>query len=328
MKDMNIVITGGAGFLGSMLTTSLLRDYSSDIKSITVVDQLPAKKNNLDTKKVKFAIADITVPEQVEPLITKETTHVFHLAAIVSSHAEEDFDLGVKVNLHATQILLERCRQVNKDIRFVFSSSLAVFGGDLPNKIMPMTATQPNNSYGAQKAMCELLINDYGRRSIVDAVAVRLPTICIRPGVANKAASSFVSGIVREPLKREKTNCPVNMNLPIWISSPETVISNIIHAGMLSIDKTIKFRVFNLPGIAVTSKVMIDSLSSTAGKEYLNYISNDIDPFISEFMDNLPKSFDNSKELSLGFNVDKCFKTILESYVNKHTDIQLEEPVL
>ena len=318
MNQMNVVITGGAGFLGSMLTSSLINNYSSQISSITVVDITPMIDSTVKDSRVNNVVANIADKEHLSTIITSETTHVFHLAAIVSSHAEKDFDLGVSVNFDATRLLLERCREVNKDIRFVFSSSLAVFGGNLPSQITPMVATQPINSYGTQKSMCELLINDYTRKDFVDGISVRLPTICIRPGVANKAASSFVSGIIREPLKGEKSNCPITEDLPIWISSPETVIENIIHAGNLSLNDDASFRALNLPGIKVTTKEMLIALKNDVGEASLQLVTHNFDPNIEKFMSNLPQSFDNEKEISLGFKVDIDFKSILVSYIKQY----------
>lgn len=314
---MNIVITGGAGFLGAMLTQTLLRRFP-DITSLKVVDRVVLAESAQTDRRIVSVVADITNPADVEGLIDTETTHVFHLAAIVSSHAEEDFDLGVKVNLTATQLLLEKCRQVNPAIRFVFSSSLAVFGGQLPAVIEPMTATQPSSSYGTQKAMCELLVNDYGRRGLVDAITVRLPTICIRPGTPNKAASSFVSGIIREPMKGEGANCPVRQDLPLWISSPSTVIDNIIHASQLSAEHITGFRTFNLPGIQVTPATMLAALADVAGPQRLALVSNETDPAIERIVASWPQAFDNDKERALGFQADRDFPTILASYLSQY----------
>ncbi|GAA5647790.1 D-erythronate dehydrogenase [Vibrio proteolyticus] len=314
---MNIVITGGAGFLGAMLTQTLLRRFP-DITSLKVVDRVVLAESAQTDRRIVSVVADITNPADVEGLIDTETTHVFHLAAIVSSHAEEDFDLGVKVNLTATQLLLEKCRQVNPAIRFVFSSSLAVFGGQLPAVIEPMTATQPSSSYGTQKAMCELLVNDYGRRGLVDAITVRLPTICIRPGTPNKAASSFVSGIIREPMKGEGANCPVRQDLPLWISSPGTVIDNIIHASQLSAEHITGFRTFNLPGIQVTPATMLAALADVAGPQRLALVSNETDPVIERIVASWPQAFDNDKERALGFQADRDFPTILASYLSQY----------
>ncbi|KKC98050.1 D-erythronate dehydrogenase [Photobacterium halotolerans] len=313
---MKIIITGGAGFLGAMLTDTLLQRYD-DIERIKIVDRIAPDLSQFDSR-VSAVVGDITHPADIDSLIDADTTHVFHLAAIVSSHAEEDFDLGMKVNLLATQLLLEKCRQVNPAIRFVFSSSLAVFGGELPDLIEPMTATQPSSSYGTQKAIGELLVNDYGRKGFVDAITVRLPTICIRPGAPNKAASSFVSGIIREPLKGEPSNCPVEPTLPLWISSPETVIDNIIHASQLPAEAITGYRTFNLPGIQVTPAEMIAAMTETVGAGFAERVSYEADAAIARIVGSWPKGFNNASELTLGFKADKDFQSVLQAYLAKY----------
>ncbi|EJL6327658.1 SDR family oxidoreductase [Vibrio cholerae] len=322
---MNIVITGGAGFLGAMLTQTLLKNYSDTIESLTVVDRVAPSNSVTQDLRVKVIVADITDPQQVATFIAPTTTHVFHLAAIVSSHAEQDFDLGVNVNLTATQLLLEQCRHVNPAIRFVFSSSLAVFGGQLPDIVTPMTATQPSSSYGTQKAIGELLVNDYGRKNLVDAISVRLPTICIRPGVPNQAASSFVSGIIREPLKGETSNCPVDLDLGLWISSPETVINNIIHASQLEPSAIQGYRTFNLPGIKVTPRIMLKAMASQVDIARTQLVSVKKDTAIEAIVASWPQEIDNTHELSLGFQVDSDFNSVLASYISTYPIIEMED---
>ncbi|WP_417526852.1 D-erythronate dehydrogenase [Marinomonas shanghaiensis] len=311
---MNIVITGGAGFLGTELLKALLAN-SPTINSIKIVDKVLLNDTLLTDTKIQSIIADITVEEDVSKIIDKDTTHVFHLAAIVSSHAEEDFELGMLVNLKATQLLLDRCREVNTSIRFVFSSSLAVFGGKLPEKIDYMTAMQPSSSYGTQKAICELLVNDYTRKGFVDAVSIRLPTICIRPGAPNKAASSFVSGIIREPLKHEKSNCPVDIHLPLWVSSPNTVIKNMIHASQIDTRLLEGFKTINLPGLQTSPKEMIACLAGAYDDSYLDLISYERDEKIEKIVSSWPKSINNEKELSIGFVKDQSFHSIFTEFV-------------
>lgn len=321
---MNIVITGGAGFLGAMLAQTLLHHHADTIESLTVVDRVAPNSAVTQDSRVKAIVADITDPQQVETLIAPTTTHVFHLAAIVSSHAEQDFDLGIKVNLTATQLLLEQCRRVNPAIRFVFSSSLAVFGGQLPDVVTPMTATQPSSSYGTQKAMGELLVNDYGRKHLVDAISVRLPTICIRPGVPNQAASSFVSGIIREPLKGQPSNCPVDLDLGLWISSPETVIENIIHASQLERSAIQGYRTFNLPGIKVTPRIMLAAMAERIDPARTQLVSVTKDRAIEAIVASWPQAIDNTHELSLGFRADVDFNAVLARYISTHPVVEME----
>ncbi|MGF1681367.1 D-erythronate dehydrogenase [Photobacterium minamisatsumaniensis] len=322
---MNILITGGAGFIGTKLAQALLK--RTDVNKITLVDIQDSVLIGEDPRLQSIKI-DMTTQAGVDQAITSEITHVFHLAAIVSSHAEADFDLGMMVNLKSTQLLLEKCRQTNPNIRFVFSSSLAVFGGSLPEEIMPMTATHPSSSYGTQKAIGELLVNDYARKGLVDAVTVRLPTISIRPGKPNKAASSFVSGIIREPLNSEQSNCPVKPDLKLWISSPEKVTENILHAGMLESSQLsqLSFRTLNLPGIQVTPSEMIATLDRLTGRSLSSYISFESDPQVSQIVSSWPQQINNDIELNMGFRADTSFTEILNAFITN--EINQEECVL
>ncbi|MGR5063016.1 D-erythronate dehydrogenase [Photobacterium sp. DNB22_13_2] len=312
---MNIVITGGAGFIGTLLAESLLKN--NDVKKITLVDIQESRLTGSDSRIESINI-DMTLPQNIDKIITNDVTHVFHLAAIVSSHAEADFDLGMSVNLSITQLLLEKCRHTNPDIRFVFSSSLAVFGGKLPDEILPMTAMQPVSSYGTQKAIGELLVNDYSRKGYVDAVTVRLPTICIRPGKPNKAASSFVSGIIREPLNGQESNCPVDPDLKLWVSSPNKVVENILKAGLIKADQLTKlsFRTLNLPGIQVTPSEMITTMNAITEKDLSDYISFDIDLQIDRIVSSWPQCINNDIELSLGFVADSSFTDVLAHFIH------------
>ena len=187
-----------------------------------------------------------------------------------------------------------------------------------------MTATQPSSSYGTQKAICELLVNDFGRKGLVDAITVRLPTICIRPGSPNKAASSFVSGIIREPLKGETANCPVDIDLPLWISSPKTVIDNIIHASQLTAESIVGFRTFNLPGIQVTPELMLNVMENTAGNKRTKLVTFQTDPTIARIVASWPQSFNNSTELALGFQVDDNFESIIQAYLSQYPILEME----
>ncbi|WP_158145055.1 D-erythronate dehydrogenase [Vibrio metschnikovii] len=322
---MNIVITGGAGFLGSLLAQTLLQQDSGSIQSLMIVDRVKPNGAITEDPRVSAIVADITDPQQVATLIGPKTTHVFHLAAIVSSHAEQDFDLGIKVNLTATQLMLEQCRQVNSEIRFVFSSSLAVFGGALPEVVTPMTATQPSSSYGTQKAIGELLVNDYGRKNLVDAISVRLPTICIRPGVPNQAASSFVSGMIREPLKGQTSNCPVDLDLGLWISSPETVIQNIIHASRLERSAIQGYRTFNLPGVRVTPRTMLAAMAEQVAPSRTDLVTIKKDKAIESIVASWTQAIDNTKELNLGFSVDANFNAVLSRYLTTCSVIEMED---
>ncbi|OBX08615.1 hypothetical protein QV08_04020 [Gallibacterium salpingitidis] len=313
---MKIIITGGQGFLGQRLARTLLQQKEVVIDELILVDiNEPVIPNN--DQRVRSIKMDLRSEDTVKEIITKDVDAVFHLAAIVSSHAEEDPDLGYQINFLATRNLLERCRAVNPKIRFIFSSSLAVYGGKLPEMIEDQTAVTPQSTYGSQKAMCELLINDYSRKGFVDGIVLRLPTICIRPGKPNKAASSFVSGIIREPLTGEVANCPVDQSLALWLSSPDTVISNFIHALTLPSLAQRDWHVINLPGFTITVESMLNQLALIKGEEILNKVTYQFDSKINDIVASWPAKIDIARALSLGFSVDNNFADVIHQFINK-----------
>ncbi|KGQ70536.1 hypothetical protein A1D23_01715 [Chelonobacter oris] len=311
---MKIVITGGQGFLGQRLAKTLLQQNELKIQELILVDvNEPIIPSN--DSRVRSIKMDLRHAHGLNDIITKETTAVFHLAAIVSSHAEEDPDLGYEINFLATKNLLEACRKINPHIRFIFSSSLAVYGGQLPEVITNSTAVTPQSTYGTQKSMCELLINDYSRKGFVDGIAVRLPTICIRPGKPNKAASSFVSGIIREPLNGESAVCPVSKALLLWISSPNTVVCNFIHALTLPSLAARDWHVINLPGFTVSVESMLRDLASIKGETILEKIEFRFDKKIHDIVASWPAKIDCSQASALGFHVDNNFTDVINQFI-------------
>lgn len=311
---MKVVITGGQGFLGQRLAKTLLAQNNVQIDDLILIDVVkPIAPNN--DPRVRCYEMDLREPTGLDELITKETDAIFHLAAIVSSHAEQDPDLGYEINFLATRNLLEICRQNNPKVRFIFSSSLAVFGGELPETILDSTAFTPQSTYGTQKAMCELLINDYTRKGFVDGIVVRLPTICIRPGKPNKAASSFVSSIMREPLHGETAICPVSEELRLWLSSPNTVVANFIHALTLPSLPQRSWHTINLPGFSVTVKQMLSDLSQIKGEVILKHIKFEFDESINNIVASWPARIDNTQALALGFNVDSNFQSVIQQFI-------------
>lgn len=311
---MKVVITGGQGFLGQRLAKTLLTQHNVQIDDLILIDVVkPIAPNN--DPRVRCYEMDLREPTGLDELITKETDAIFHLAAIVSSHAEQDPDLGYEINFLATRNLLEICRKNNPKVRFIFSSSLAVFGGELPETILDSTAFTPQSTYGTQKAMCELLINDYTRKGFVDGIVTRLPTICIRPGKPNKAASSFVSSIMREPLHGEEAICPVSQDLRLWLSSPNTVVANFIHALTLPSLPQRSWHTINLPGFSVTVKQMLSDLSKVKGEEILAHIKFEFDESINNIVASWPAKIDNTQALALGFNMDSNFQSVIQQFI-------------
>ena len=309
---MQIIITGGSGFLGQRLKDALLNsDIAFDDLLLADVSEPTdvCADSRVQTRKVDLADASA-----MASLITAETQIIFHLAAVVSSQAEADFDLGWRVNVEATRNLVEACRHARSGIRFVFASSLAVYGGDLPPVVDDSTAVTPQSSYGMEKAIGELMVNDYSRRKFLDGRVLRLPTICVRPGKPNRAASSFVSSIIREPLNGESAVCPVSPELPLWLSSPETVTKNLIHAASLDGEALGSWRTVNLPGIGVTVKEMLDALRRNSHDEILSMIAFKEDPAVMRIVSSWPSRIDNRRALGLGFGVDSSFDEFIQQY--------------
>lgn len=312
---MQIIITGGAGFLGQELVKQLLKSnlaFSEILLADIVLPKNPTNDNRIISSQI-----DISDQKSADQLISKSTIIVFHLAAIVSSHAEKDFDLGWKINVDGTRFLLEACRKINNKIRFVFASSCAVFGGQLPDIVQDNTALQPQGSYGSQKAIGELLVNDYARKGFINGISLRLPTVCIRPGKPNLAASSFVSGIIREPLNEEEAICPVPKELAVWISSPNTIIQNFIHAANILENENLNWRVVNLPGIKITVEEMLNALENKTNKQTINLVKFEENPAIQALVNTWPVEIDNTNAIHLGFQVDDNFETFIELYLNR-----------
>jgi nucleoside-diphosphate-sugar epimerase len=310
---MQIIITGGGGFLGQRLAQALLNSPVAFEELLLVDMVLPA--NPSPDARVRYLAVDLTAEGAAAALVTTRTGIIFHLAAVTSSHAEDDFDLGWQVNLEVTRQLLEACRHTKPGIRLVFASSLAVFGGLLPAIVNDSTAVTPRSSFGTQKAMGELLLNDYTRKGFVDGLALRLPTICVRPGRPNHVASSFVSSIIREPLHGEPAICPVPPDLNLWLSSPVTVIHNLLHAAALPRASVAGWRTINLPGISVTVQQMLDAMGRLTDAATVARVRFEPNESINAIVSSWPGAIDNTRALQLGFEVDAHFDSFISQYM-------------
>jgi nucleoside-diphosphate-sugar epimerase len=310
---MQIIITGGGGFLGQRLAKALANSTVGFTELVLVDINQPT--NPTEDSRVRCIQKDLFGPGEPESLISANTKLIFHLAAIVSSHAESDFELGYQINLDVTRRLLEACRSSSSSIRFIFSSSLAVYGGALPEVVDDTSVITPQSSYGTQKAMGELLVNDYSRKGYVDGLVLRLPTICVRPGKPNKAASSFVSSIIREPLQGDEAICPVPASLPLWLASPDTIIENLLHAAIFDISNLGNWRTLNLPGIGVTIQDMLDALLRHSDEQTLAKVRFEPNEAISRIVSSWPGKIDNSRTLDAGFNVDLNFDYFIEQFI-------------
>jgi nucleoside-diphosphate-sugar epimerase len=320
---MKIVITGGSGFLGQRVASELLkRGHLNDaggnpqpIRELVLVD-IATPANGLLDARVRYAIGDAAIPQFIAETFGDDTEGIFHLAAVVSGAAEADFDLGMHVNVDGTRGLLDACRRLQNPPRVLFASSVAVFGAPLPEVVTDATTPTPHTSYGIQKLIGELLVSDYSRRGFIDGRTVRLPTVSIRPGKPNAAASSFASGILREPLNGIEAICPVEPETKLWLISPRLAVECLLHGFTLPAAKLGRTRSLSLPGITVSVEEMVASLTRVAGPETAGRIRWQPDARIRAIVKSWPARFDTARADSLGFPRDEGgFDRIIGDYV-------------
>lgn len=321
---MRVVITGGAGFLGKLLAQKILvrgqlndaRGELREVSELVLVDMTAAQDEPwLADSRVSQVVGDVADRAVLARALTAATGSIFHLAAVVSGQAEADFDIGMRVNVDATRTLLELTRALPAPPKFVFTSSIAVFGGRLPAVLPDDQRLTPQGSYGAQKAMGELLVSDMSRRGMIDGRALRLPTITVRPGKPNKAASSFASGIIREPLAGVDAVCPVAPATRMWVQSPPRVIENLLighdaPASAVGFDRSI-----SVPGISVAVGDMVASLRRVAGEAVAARVSWQLDPAIDRLVSSWPQAFAADRARALGMTADDDFDDIVRAYM-------------
>ena len=308
---MKILVTGGAGFLGKRLTALLLA--RPDIDEIVLLDMAPAK--GLSDPRLRIVAGDIADPALMGSLIDEKTAGVFHLAAVLSGQSESDFDLGMRINVDASRLLLEVCRKRGNRPRVVFTSSVAVYGGELPDVVTDDLALRPASSYGMEKAVAELMLSDYSRRGFVDGRVMRLPTVSVRPGVPNSAASSFASGIIREPLNGVDAVCPVAPRTRLWLLSPRRAVECLAHGFDLDADALGGQRAVNLPGITVTAGEMVEALRRVAGEEAASRVRWERDATIERIVGSWPGAWDTTRAEALGFKGDANFEQVVRAYI-------------
>jgi D-erythronate 2-dehydrogenase len=311
---MKILVTGAAGFLGHRLASALL----AGVPGLPKVSRLVAVDTEacpFDDPRVDCKTGTITDDRFTSSIVETDLDAVYHLAAVVSGQAEAEFDLGMRVNVDATRALLEACRRLRQPPRFIFTSTLAVYGGALPAIVPDDIAVVPQSSYGAEKAIAELLVIEYSRKGFVDGIACRLPTVAVRPGVPNAAASSFVSGIIREALAGTDTVCPVPLDTRLWITSPELATTNLLHAARVQTSDLEDRRTVNLPGLSVTPEEMLDSLERVAGAAVRAHVRCELDRRIMQIVCTWPGAFDVSRALRLGFSVDRDMDSIVRQFI-------------
>jgi nucleoside-diphosphate-sugar epimerase len=316
---MKILVTGAAGFLGRRLARALLAGAPGlpKVSRLVAVDTAACP---IDDPRVDWKVGTIADHHFTSSIVESDVDVVYHLAAVVSGQAEAEFDLGMRINVDATRALLEACRRLEKPPRFIFTSTLAVYGGALPAIVPDTVALMPQSSYGAEKAIVEILVNEYSRKGFVDGIVCRLPTVAVRPGAANAAASSFVSGIIREPLAGIDTVCPVPFDTRLWISSPELVTANLVHAARLQTSDLGDWRAVNLPGLSVTPQDMLDGLERVAGAAVRARVRSELDRRIMHIVCTWPGTFDVSRALRLGFSADRDIDSIVRQFIAERTD--------
>jgi nucleoside-diphosphate-sugar epimerase len=320
-KRVKVLIIGAAGMVGRKLTDRLVADGTlagTPISALHLVDIVPPQAPQVGYP-VTAGAADLTAPGTANTVIASRPDIVFHLAAIVSGEAEADFDKGYAVNLDGTRHLFEAIRKAHLadgyKPRVVFTSSIAVFGAPFPDRIGDEFLSAPLTSYGTQKAMGELLLSDYSRRGFLDGIGIRLPTIVVRPGKPNKAASGFFSGILREPLAGQPAILPVADTVRHWFASPRSAVGYLVHAAGLDTQKLGTRRSLNMPGISATVAEEIEALRRAAGDKAVALIRREPDEAIVKMVAGWPRDFHPARAIELGFTTDANFDAIVRAHI-------------
>jgi nucleoside-diphosphate-sugar epimerase len=317
---MHILILGAAGMVGRKFIARLARDGhlgGTPVAAITAQDVVPPAPPANAPFAMMAKTGDIAEPGVVAALVAARPDLIVHLAAIVSGEAEADFDKGYRINLDGTRHLFEAIRWIGDGYRprVVFTSSIAVFGAPFPDAINDTFFTTPLTSYGTQKAIGELLLSDYSRRGIFDGIGIRLPTICVRPGAPNKAASGFFSNIMREPLAGKEAVLPVSEDVMHWHASPRAAVGFLVHAATMDLGPVGPRRNLTMPGLAVTVGEQIAALTRVAGPAVAARIRREPDPVIQGIVAGWPRRFDAARATALGFRAEATFDEILKAHI-------------
>ncbi len=319
---MHVLITGAAGMIGRKLTERLVVDRAlggAPIDKLTLIDiAAPARPAGF-SDHIKTRAADLNEPGVAAKAVSERPDVIFHLAGVVSGEAELDFDKGYRVNLDGSRALLEAIRATGDGYkpRVVFTSSMAVFGAPFPNAIPDEFHLTPLTSYGTQKAIVELMLADYTRRGILDGVGIRLPSIVVRPGKPNKAASGFFSGIIREPLAGQEAQLPVAETVVHTHASPRAAVGFLVHAASLDRAKLGPRINLNMPGVTCTVGEQIEALRRIAGDKVAARIRREPDPLIVRIVDGWPHRFDPKRALELGFRGESSFDEIIRIHIDE-----------
>ncbi len=312
---MRVLITGGAGMLGRKLTGRLLDRGHLRGESIGAIDLVDLAEVRAESEVCTAHVADLSRPGEAESLISMGPDVVFHLAAVVSGEAEADFDKGMAVNLDGTRRLFDAIRLSPITPRVVYASSIAVFGAPFPDPILDDFHPAPLTSYGTQKLIGEALLADYSRRGFFDGIGIRFPTVSVRPGAPNAAASGFFSGIIREPLNGLEARLPVGRDVCHPHASPRAAVGFLVHAAELDTSRLEGCRNLTMPGVAVTVGEQIEALERVAGSEALALIVESPDPAVAEIVAGWPTRFDTARATALGFMAEDSYDDIIRAYI-------------
>jgi nucleoside-diphosphate-sugar epimerase len=327
---MHVLITGAAGMIGRKLTERLVKDGALNdrpIERLTLADIVAPERPAGTSAKVDLWATDISVPGEAAKLVAGAPDIVFHLAAIVSGEAELDLAKGYRINLDGTRFLLDAIRGLGQMSaagfrksyrpRVVFTSSIAVFGAPFPEAIPDDFHLTPLTSYGTQKAMCELLLADLTRRGFLDGVGIRLPSIVVRPGKPNKAASGFFSGIIREPLAGQEAVLPVDDSVLHWHASPRSAVGFLVHAAALKVEQLGPRINLTMPGVCCTVGEQIEALRRIAGDKAVARIRREPDELIARIVAGWPRRFETRRARELGFRVEATFDDIIRAHIDE-----------
>jgi nucleoside-diphosphate-sugar epimerase len=317
---MRIVVTGGCGFLGWRVALRLLE--RDDVDELVLFDNAAPALPLPEDKRLRLVTGDVADRDTMRRVITSGTGSVFHLAAVVSAQAEGDTDLGYRVNLDGTRAVLDACRATGSCPRLVFASSLAVYGGALPPAVGEATPLTPQSSYGTQKAIGELLVNDYSRKGVIDGRALRLPTVVVRPGRPNRAASTFASSVIREPLSGREAICPVSPDTIMALASPRRIIAGLLHAHDLPADAFGASRSLQLPGFSVAVGEMAAAVRRAGGAAAYARIRWQPDPQIQRIISSWPQALLAPRAEALGFAADSDIDEVVQAFIEDDLEDQ------